>query len=359
MKKKHVFCLLLALVFLFSAAALFAGGEKAEKEAAKPEKEYHWRWVSEEVEGDFMTVWAKKFAKEMNEWSGGKITIDVYPYGTLGAEKDINELCQNGTVEFVMSDYGWISGFVPQAQVLCLHYLWPKEKTPQVIEEVVLNGESYKMIGDAFRDKNFQMLGWLFEGWQWVTSNKPLRSLEDFKGLKMRVMMSKMLVESYRAYGASPTPMDYGEIYSGLQMGLIDAQCQPMFANYSMKFYEVQDHFTQLYADLFVAIPSANKQFFDSLPQNIQDKILSYWKENIIPAAEWGMQNDKEKRELIKEDRPSIEYYTYSQKELEPFEKRAKTVYPKYVDVGGEGAQEILDAFLADLEEAKEKFGVE
>lgn len=57
--------------------------------------------ASEEIEGDFMTVWARKFADHMKEWSGGKIDIEVYPYGTLGETGDINELCQLGVVQFV------------------------------------------------------------------------------------------------------------------------------------------------------------------------------------------------------------------------------------------------------------------
>jgi len=71
--------------------------------------------ASEEIEGDFMTVWARNFADHMKKWSGGKIDVEVYPYGTLGATGDINELAQMGVVEFVFSDYAWISSFVPQA----------------------------------------------------------------------------------------------------------------------------------------------------------------------------------------------------------------------------------------------------
>ena len=68
-----------------------------------------------------------------------------------------------------------------------------------------------------------------------------------------------MLTRDYRAYGIVPTPMAYGEIYSALQTGLIDAQSQPMFANYSMGFYEVADHFVQLWAEPFLGIPAVNK----------------------------------------------------------------------------------------------------
>ena len=88
---------------------------------------------------------------------------------------------------------------------------------------------------------------------------------------------SKLLVEGYKAYGAAPTPMSYGEVYSGLQMGLIDAQVNPLFAIYSMKFYEVQDYVTQLKSEPFIGIPTVNQAFFDGLPQEVQEEMRKFW----------------------------------------------------------------------------------
>jgi TRAP-type C4-dicarboxylate transport system substrate-binding protein len=101
-----------------------------------------------------MTVFAEKFADEMNSWSGGKIDISVFPFGALGQERDIHELAQNNTVQFVFSDFGWISGFVPQAQVFALAYLWPIERAREVFEEVARNGEAVKLLESKFRERN-------------------------------------------------------------------------------------------------------------------------------------------------------------------------------------------------------------
>ena len=103
------------------------------------------------------------------------------------------------------------------------------------------NGEFLPLLEKAFRKNDLVPLAIMFEGWQWVTSKKEIKSLEDMQGLKLRLMSSKLLVEDYKAYGASPTPMSYGEVYSGLQMGLIDAQVNPVFAIEEMSFYEVTD----------------------------------------------------------------------------------------------------------------------
>jgi TRAP-type C4-dicarboxylate transport system substrate-binding protein len=283
----------------------------------------------------------------------------VYPYGTLGATGDINELCQLGVVDFVFSDYAWISSFVPQAQVLALNYLFPTEKVPEILDWMVQNGEFMPLLEKAFRKNGLVPLSIMFEGWQWMTSKKEIKSLDDVKGLKLRLMSSKLLVEDYKAYGASPTPMSYGEVYSGLQMGLIDAQVNPIFAIYSMKFYEVQDYITQLKSEPFIGIPTVNKAFFDGLPRDVRQEMLNFWRGAIIPAGKWIEERNASDMAKIKKARPEVKFTVLDDATIAQFKKRAETVYPKYTEIGGEGSQEILDALLKDIEAAKKALGIQ
>lgn len=314
--------------------------------------------ASEEIEGDFMTVWARNFADHMKEWSGGKINIEVYPYGTLGATGDINELAQLGVVQFVFSDYAWISSFVPQAQVLALNYIFPTERVPEVLDWMMDNGDFMPLLETHFRNNGLVPLSIMYEGWQWIGSKEPINTIDDMQGLKIRVMSSKLLVEDYRAYGASPTPMDYGEIYSGLQMGLIDAQIQPLFAHYSMKFYEVENYLTQISSEPFIGIPTVNQEFFDGLPQEVQDEMRKFWKDAILPAAEWIDEKNQADKEKMQKARPELEFKIIEGEALEPFKAQAKTVYPQFVNIGGSGAQEVLDTVLQDIENAKKALGI-
>lgn len=343
-------CLVLAILLLVGTSAVQAQASVTPK--------YEWKLVSEEVDGDFMTDWAHRFADEMEKWSNGNIHIEVYPYGTLGGERDINELCQLGEVEFVMSDYGWISSFVPQAQVLALHYILPREKSVEVFNDVFINGKVRGLLEESFRAKNFEPLGYLHEGWQWVTSNKRFRTPGDCKGVKIRVMGSPMLQKGYGAYGFNAVTLDYGEIYSALQMNLIDAQVQPMFANYSMGFYEQVKYITNMEAELFVAIPLANKEFMDSLPKDIRNKIFEVWAGIMEPAGADSIKREEAFIKLVKEKRPGIEFYRFTDGEIGPFRELAVPVRKEYLKTGGDGAKEILDALLADIEKAKAKYGV-
>ncbi|NOX34230.1 MAG: C4-dicarboxylate ABC transporter substrate-binding protein [Deltaproteobacteria bacterium] len=314
--------------------------------------------ASEEIEGDFMTVWARNFSDHMKNWSDNKIDVNVYPYGTLGATGDINELAQMGVVQYVFSDYAWISSFVPQGQVLALNYLFPTEKVPEVIDWIVRNGEFFPLMEKAFRKNDLVPLSIMFEGWQWMTTKIEVKSLEDIKGLKLRVMSSKLLVEDYKAYGASPTPMSYGEVYSGLQMGLIDGQVNPLFAINSMKFYEVQNYCTQLKSEPFLGIPTVNKKFFDSLPKNVQDEMRKFWINAIIPAGNWIMQKNADDKEKMLKAKPGLKFNVLDDATIATFKAQAQTVYPKFTEIGGEGSQEILNALLSDIEKAKKALNV-
>ena len=348
---KKIITLTLVLLLVFGVGLTSAGVYTGKAVKAK--------LASEEIEGDFMTVWARNFAKHMKEWSDGKIDITVYPYGTLGASGDINELAQMGVVQFVFSDYAWISAFVPQAQVLTLNYLFPTEKVPEVLDWMVRKGEFMPLLEKSFRKGGLVPLGVMYEGWQWMTSKKPIRSLDDVKGLKLRLMSSKLLLEGYKAYGAAPTPMSYGEVYSGLQMGLIDAQVNPIFAIYSMKFYEVQDYCTQLKSEPFVGIPTVNQEFFESLTPEAQQEMRNFWRDSIIPAGKWIDERNESDMAKIKQNRPKVQFSVLDDATIATFKARAETVYPKFVEIGGEGSQEILDAFLRDVANAKKALNIQ
>lgn len=346
---KRIICLTLAAALVLACGLAFAGEYTGGAVKAK--------LASEEIEGDFMTVWARNFAAEMKKWSGGKIDITVYPYGALGDTRDINELCQLNVVNFVFSDHAWISSFVPQAQVLALNYLWPREETAETLEWVVKNGEFMKLLEKHFRAKGLVPLAVVYEGWQWITSKKPIKSMADMKGLKLRLMGSKLLVEDYKAYGASPTPMSYGEVYSGLQTGLIDAQANPLFACYSMKFYEVQDYFTQIWAEPFLGIPTVNAKFFDALPKAAQDKMRSFWVNAVVPSGKWIDKRNASDKAKIKKARAKVQFTVLDDAKVAEFKAKAETVYPVYPKIGGQGAQKVLDALLKDLAAAKKAVG--
>ena len=314
--------------------------------------------ATEDLEGDFMTVWSQKFSEEMKSWSDGKIDITVFPYGSLGDTRDINELCQFGVIDFVVTDYAWISSFVPEAQVLALHYIWPRERAPEVLAWVVKNSEFMGALEKAFRRNDLVPLGIIWEDWMWITSKSPINEIKDLKGMKLRLMSSKVLVDQWKAYGASPTPMSFGEVYGGLQMGLIDAQMNPIFADYSMKFFEVTDFFTLTFAEAYLGIPTMNKAKFDALPKNAQKKMREFWEEATISSAKWIQDRNKEDMEKIKKERPVITFTELSDEKIQEFKTIAESNYSKFEAIGGPDAKRVKDTLLKDIAAAKKTLGI-
>jgi TRAP-type C4-dicarboxylate transport system substrate-binding protein len=368
LKKKHG---LWVLIVIMMVSLLFAGcsapadteepgddpGEGEATEESLFDQTYEVRLASEEVEGDPMTHWGKEFAAAMEEWSEGKFNIDVYPYGTIGENRDINELCQLGVVEFVYSCHGWINTFVPEASVVGLHYMWPQEKTVECFDYVMKNGTFMEYLEQAFRREGMVPLGVALHDWQWITSNKPINTVDDMKDLVIRVMGSEMLSASYKAYGSNPTALAYGEIYSGLQTGLIEAQVQPCYAQVSMKFYEVQDYMTLTYGEPFVGIPCINAQFYDSLPEEVQDYMKDWWADALVPLGEWTAERREKELEEIKDD---INLVELDEEAIDGFREAAMQSHEDFKnDLGGPLAKEVYDALVKDIEAAKEALGIE
>lgn len=319
---------------------------------------YSWKMATQENEGDMMTVFAKKFADEMKQWSGGKVNINVYPYGTLGSMTDINEQLQTGTIQLLYGEYGWAAGFVPEIELFSLAYLWPRDKTFEVYAEVMRHGNAVKLLESKYRQKNFQCLGYATEGFLCWTSSKPLKTIKDMKGFKMRTFGSKIMIETFKKYGASPTTMDLAEVYSALQMKLMDGQLNPLWFGYTQKFHEVCKYFTTAYDYYFVGMPFMNRKVYDSLPKEMQEKMKQIWDKYLEESARWCAQKDEKYKNIMLKERPDMVFSNFSNEQIKPFAERAKTIYPLYYKIAGHDSQKILDAFLDDIEKAKEKFGV-
>ena len=347
---KKIISIVFILVLFITMNAASAG-----EYTGKPIKA---KYASGQREGDFMTIMGRKFADHMKEWSDGKIDIAVFPLGTLGTTKDITETVQLGVIQFAGVSSAWWSTVVPQTQVMTLNYLWPSEKVPEVLAWIMKKGEFMPLLEESYNKKGLVPLALLYQGWMWLSSNKEIKSLDDMKGLKLRLMSSKLLVENYRAYGTAPTTMPFGEVYSGLQMGLIEAQINPVWAIYSMKFYEVQDYITNLKNETIQGIPVVNKQFFEGLPKNVQQEITDFWWNQIIPAGKFFDDTDAVSATKIKKNKPNIKFNVLDDATIAAFRAKAEKAYPTFVEIGGEGSQEIIDALLRDIKNAKIALGI-
>ncbi len=185
---------------------------------------------------------AMEFMKtRLNELSGGSMTIDIYPSSVLGSETQCIEMLQNGTLAMTKTSAAAMENFIPTMSVFGLPYIFRNEEqywnvlNGPIGKRLLSEGESKFLYGLCYYDAGSR---------NFYTKDKPIRTPDDLKGLKIRVMNSKTAIDMVKSMGGSPTPIAWGELYSALAQGTVDGaeNNPPSFT--SNKHYEVCKHFT-------------------------------------------------------------------------------------------------------------------
>ncbi|MEW9667451.1 DctP family TRAP transporter solute-binding subunit [Ammoniphilus sp. 3BR4] len=351
MKKLKVKSMLLtalsALIIMTTACSSNEASTDAKpaEGAGGEQQTYNVRLVHEEIPGSVQDQYAQKFKEVLEEKSNGKFKVEVYPVGQLGDATQQAELLQNGGVEFAITSPGTTGTLVPENQLFSLHFLFSEdmELNKKILNESkALNEELNKI----YEEKNIKVLSYWTEGFMDWTSSKPLDTPEGFKGFKMRTMASPMIVSAYEAYGASPTPVPYMEVYSGLQLKMIEGQENPMFAIEEMKFYEVQKYLTLSHHCLYVTSTAVNPDFFNSLPAEEQQLVLDTVEELKDYSFEIQDKLNSERLEKIKAA-SDIEIVTLTDEQRAAFKEASKSARAKFVELAGERG----DTILTQLEE--------
>lgn len=242
MKKSiKIIALLLALAFIASCFAGCGGGngskEKTDGGTASDEKvELILGHIQSEED-----VWHKAsevFKKEVEEKSNGNITVKIYANSTLGGDRDMVEGMQSGTVDIALVA-GVLGNFEPSIQLLEIPYLFhDKDEYDKIID-----GEVGQEIKDRVLEKtDIRILNFWDRGPRQVTSNKPINTVEDIKGLKIRIPEINAMKVVWEAMGASPITMAWNEVYTALEQGVVEAQENPIPFIYSGGIHEVQKY---------------------------------------------------------------------------------------------------------------------
>jgi TRAP-type C4-dicarboxylate transport system substrate-binding protein len=296
--------------------------------------------------------YAKKFIEVIAAQSKGTIRCNIHFFGSLGTSSEITELLQNGDLQFAFQSPGHLGAYIPEVQVFSIHYLFPTDF--KLLEKILRNGpNTYRVLGKYYHKNKLELLSIIEEGWQIWTANKPLRKPEDFNDITFRVMSSPFLITAYRLYGAYVMTVPYGEIYFNLEIGRIDAETQPFFAIQEMKFYEVQDYMIKANQLPFIATFASNHAFIQGLPDDIRDLIDTAIESANQHIFDLEPRLNEKRKQMIMKAKPSMKYIELTDEEIAAFKEKAKPLRKKYLKMGGEGAQEVLDAVIKDIEWAK------
>ena len=182
---------------------------------------------------------AQKFADIVAAKSGGKIKVNVYPGGALGGDAPNVSALQGGTIEFVLLNSGILASQVKDFEV----YDFPFMFANGLEADMVVDGPFGQKMHAKLADKGIVGLAYFELGFRSISnSRKPINTVEDIAGLKLRVIPNAINVDWVKALGANPTPMAFPEVYAALEQKAIDGQENPLNVILANKFAEVQKH---------------------------------------------------------------------------------------------------------------------
>jgi tripartite ATP-independent transporter DctP family solute receptor len=184
-------------------------------------------------------VGMKKLAEVVAAKSGGKMKVQLYLNGSLGSDQATLSALKGGTVEMAVMNSGILASEVKALEVFDFPFLFNNEKEA----EAIVDGPIGKKMHAALADKGIIGLGFQELGFRDITNGKrPLNTVDDIAGLKLRVIPNTINVDWVKALGANPTPMPFTEVYSALEQGAIDGQENPVSVVAANKFWEVQKY---------------------------------------------------------------------------------------------------------------------
>jgi TRAP-type transport system periplasmic protein len=221
-----------ALLAAFTLAALASTGLAQAQERT-------FKLALQNPKGHPLEVGASKFAELVAAKSGGKMQVKVFPGGTLGADAANVSALQGGTIEFVMLNSGILASQVKDFEVFDFPFMFANAKEA----DAVVDGPFGQKMHAKLLEKGIVGLAYTELGFRNITnSKKPLNTVEDIAGLKLRVIPNAINVDWVKAVGANPTPLAFPEVYAALEQKAIDGQENPLNVILANKFAEVQKH---------------------------------------------------------------------------------------------------------------------
>jgi tripartite ATP-independent transporter DctP family solute receptor len=181
----------------------------------------------------------RSVVSEVKDATQGRVNLNLYTDSKLGGAFEVVDQIRTGQLDIDVSGPEWYGRLVPDLQVLDLPFLINSFQQAYCM----IDGELGKELARKVAEKNLVVLGWMVNGFRHVTNNtRPITRPEDLAGMKIRTPPSKMYLDTFRALGANPTPVDIKELFQALQQGVVDGQENPYDNIENRKFNEVQKH---------------------------------------------------------------------------------------------------------------------
>ena len=337
------FVVAVALIFMFSATA-FAADVTMRLAHLNPEGAF------ESHSGAMTTI----FKSLVESASGGAIEVKLFPNGQLGKDNEVIQQVRDGIVESTISSAGGIAQHYPLVGVFDIPFAFPNIAIAnRVIDQRSEFG--MKFSSDLEKKTGLKVLGLIDSGgfFAFTNSKRPIKSVEDMEGLRIRTMTLPTHQALVSSLGGKPTPLPWAEVYTALQTGVADGQMNPIPIIAFAKFNEVQKYLSITNHVITPYIWTINKDFYEGLSD--EHRALIDWASEVATEAGRGVSRVIEASEKgLPALSDGMEVNAVSPEELKKFAAAAQPAVRKLIDekLGSEGT-EMLDAMLSAIEAAK------
>ena len=262
-------------VSILALAAAVAGCSKSEKDSASqaasgPAQVFELKLGHMTPETEPYHLAAVRFKELIEEKTGGKVKITIYPAGQLGYDRELIEGMQFGTIDLALVTSSPLVNFIPSFAVLDMPFLF---KSWDHVEEVLKQDFMQKLYAEG-EAKGLVPMALLPRGFRSVTNSKrPIVTPADFKGIKLRVIESPIFVSTFEKLGATVTAMSWGEVFAALQQNALDGQENAINTIHNERLYEVQKYVSLTEHIFAFATFTASKSRLEKLPADIQKLI--------------------------------------------------------------------------------------
>ena len=214
---------------------------------------------------------ALAIADEVSKATDGKVKIEVFAGGQLGNERDMYEGAQMGTIDMFTASNAVLSAFIPEMAVLDQPFLFETEEQAHN----VIDGKVGELLAAKPEEQQIHTVGWMDVGFRNVFSVRPVETVDDFEGLKIRTMENDIHIAAFNALGAIATPMASGDVFTGLQQGTIDAAENAIANLIANRYYEITKNVTMTnHVFGFMGVFVSDKAW-NQIPEDLRDDFLA------------------------------------------------------------------------------------
>ncbi len=327
------------IILALSSALLTTGCRSSEPDEVM---RYAWPLATASPEDTVTQLFAEKFAEEVERLSDGKLKIQVYPNSTLGGDRDLLETCSDGDIPFVVQNTAPQVTFMSDLAVFDLPCVF---NSLQECRETIDDPTFQSLIKEVYTKGGYHLLGIADQGFRVMSTNKAVSDLDDFKGQKIRTMENSYHLAFWESLHANPTPMNFSEVYIGLQQHTIDAQENPYEVIVSNKLYEQQDYIVETNHLPHLISLIVNDEFFQNLSDKDQDIMTQAAKTATVYARE---QSDLRIADRIATIEASGTKILTPSKEVR--DNIRKSAQPVYDEIQKNVSKELYEAYMKNRE---------